>query len=81
MTVTLENVDNQLFEILKRIVSLKSNVKMYQSDEKINEYKEALSAWKKKSKELFENKEDAEFMQHAFDNISSKEIFTAKEIW
>ena len=53
MTVTLENVDNQLFEILKRIVSLKSNVKMYQSDEKINEYKEALSALKKNSKELF----------------------------
>lgn len=81
MTVTLENVDHQLLEILKGIVSLKSNVKMHQSDEKINEYKEALSAWKKDSKDLFENKEDAEFMQHAFDNISSKEIYSAKEIW
>lgn len=81
MTVTIENVDHQLLEILKGIVSLKSNVKIHQSDEKINEYKEALSAWKKDSKELFENKEDAEFMQHAFDNISSKENYTAKEIW
>ena len=81
MTVTLENVDFQLFEILKGIVSLKSNVKIYQSDKQIDEYKEALSDWKKDSKELFENPEDVEFMQNAFDNISSKEIYKAKEIW
>lgn len=71
MTATLENVDFQLFEILKGIVSLKSNVKIYQTDKQIDNYKEVLASWRKDSKELFENPEDAEFMQHAFDNISS----------
>ncbi len=44
-------------------------------------YKTALAKWREESKGLFENPEDAEFMDHAFESEESKEIYNEKEIW
>ena len=42
---------------------------------------DALTKWRNDSKDLFDNSEDAEFLEHAFDNLRSKEVYKAKEIW
>lgn len=44
-------------------------------------YKNALAKWREESKDLFENPEDAEFMDHAFERSEEKEPYKEKEIW
>lgn len=45
-----------------------------------NGYKKALAKWRAESKSLFENPDDAEFMEHAFDKALDKEAFKEKDI-
>lgn len=42
---------------------------------------DALTKWRNDSKDLFDNPEYAEFLEHAFDNVRLKEVYKAKEIW
>ncbi len=44
-------------------------------------YKRAVENWRKNSDSVFESEDDREFMQHAFDSVRSKELYSAKEIW
>jgi len=44
-------------------------------------YKMALAKWREGSKDLFDNPEDAEFMEHALDGSATKEPYKEKEIW
>lgn len=44
-------------------------------------YKNALKKWREGSKKLFDNPEDAEFMEHALDDTAEKEPYKEKEIW
>lgn len=44
-------------------------------------YKNALEKWREESKFLFDNPDDAEFMEHAFERTSEKEPYKEKEIW
>ena len=65
-------------ELSDFIVYLKLKAK-FQDFETLS-YENALLKWREDSKELFANKEDAAFIQKAFEN-RSKEVYVQKEIW
>ncbi len=63
------------------ITYLKLKAKFADFENSPDAYFNALEKWRNDTKELFDNSEDANFMEHAFDNIRSKEVYKAKEIW
>ncbi len=68
-------------ELSDFIVYLQMKVRFAEFEEHSDRYKMALSKWRQDSQDLFDNEEDALFMQHAFDDMRSKEVYNAKEIW
>lgn len=72
--------ESDIAEVSDFIVYLKLKER-FSDFENQNSYKNAIEKWRENSKELFENEADKEFMQHAFDNVRSNEVYSAKEIW
>lgn len=72
--------ESDIAEVSDFIVYLKLKER-FSDFENQNSYKSAIEKWRENSKELFENEADKEFMQHAFDNVRSNEVYSAKEIW
>lgn len=63
------------------IAYLKLRAKFKDFEQQTDSYKAALKSWRDISKSLFENNEDAAFMQTAFDAVHDREPYKAKEIW
>ncbi|MCR5724668.1 MAG: hypothetical protein K6G80_06230 [Treponema sp.] len=72
--------ESYISEISQFIMYLKLKER-YSDFESKNSYENALQAWRKKSAALFENADDAAFMEHAFDTTHSQETYKAKDIW
>ena len=60
-------------------LKLKAKFENFENDTDF--YKNALLKWRNNAKPLFENPMDASFLEHAFENIKSKEIYEKKDIW
>lgn len=94
-TVTLQNVDSQLFEVIKSLVNLRTNIKIFQSekdDVDISEntkkeeetFYSSVEKLKAKYSDLFENPDEDDELNHVFDNVrdySEKLRGTEEEIW
>lgn len=68
-------------ELGEFIAYIKLKAKFADFENNTNAYMDALTKWRNDSKDLFDNPEDANFLEHAFDNVRSKEVYKAKEIW
>lgn len=71
--------ESYISEISDFVVYLKLKSKFEDFENQNDSYTAALSAWREKSKDLFN--EDAQFMNTAFETNRSKEIYKTKEIW
>lgn len=68
-------------EVADFIVYLKLKSRFADFEHSSLSYKEALQKWRDDSSSLFSNDDDLNFMQHAFDNIHSNEVYSKKDVW
>ncbi len=73
--------EEYLSEIMQFVVYLKLKEKFSDYNNKTLSYEKALSSWRDESKTLFDNDDDASFMETAFDFNRRNEIYAAREIW
>jgi len=71
--------ESYISQISDFIVYLKLKEKFDDYENHKDSYEEALSKWRRDSKELFEK--DTQFMNSAFETKRSQDVYRAKEIW
>ena len=70
-----------IFELGDFIACLKLKAKFQDFERQPGSYRAAIMNWRDNSKSLFENPEDAAFMETAFTPNHDHEPYRAKEIW
>lgn len=88
MTVTLQNVDSQFFEVLKNLVKMRSDIKIFKNDDSAknteNDFFSRVDALKAEYADLFNDPVEAEALNHVFDNVRDKTEKlrgTEEDIW
>ena len=72
-------VNLTLLELIKRIQVTPQIQK--NSDKSDLSYSKAIEKWRCDTKALFDNPDDAKFLQHAFEQATEKEPYKEKDIW
>lgn len=68
-------------ELSDFIVYLKLKSKFSEFENRNSSYNDAVEKWRADSADLFKSKDDAEFMEHAFEKTGDAPEFHPKEIW